>query len=144
MDRAARSWDSVASHTNAFPFLPRWPMNAAPALGGGFVLLQLVQVVIGIGSLVCFVMVLIQMFQRGQTGVGIASIVLSLCGIGPLIALVYGWIKASEWGIQKLMLVWTGLIVIGMVVAGFAVVVGGAAIMNDPEFQKQLQEMQKQ
>ncbi len=119
-------------------------MNAAPALGGGFILLQLFQVVIGIGSLVCFVMVLIQMFQRGQTGLGIASIVLSLCGIGPLIAFVYGWIKASEWGIQKLMLAWTGLIVVGMVVAGLAVAMGGAALMNDPEFQKQLQQIQKQ
>jgi hypothetical protein len=59
-------------------------------------------------SFVCFVVVLIQMFQRGATGMGILCIVLTLCcGIGVLIAFVYGWVKATEWKISNLMIVWT-------------------------------------
>jgi hypothetical protein len=47
----------------------------------------LLQVVGGITSLVCFVMVLVKMFQNGKTGLGIACIVLVFCcGIGGLIA----------------------------------------------------------
>src|SRR5207244_2318083 len=56
----------------------------------------LLQGVAGIASLVCFVMVLIQMFQHGQTGLGIACIVLIFCGVGGLIAFIYGWMKSTE------------------------------------------------
>jgi hypothetical protein len=33
--------------------------------------------------------------------------VLALCGIGVLIAFVYGWIKHREWGIKNIMIAWT-------------------------------------
>ena len=67
-------------------------------------------------SLVCFVMVLIQMFQHGKTGIGIASIVLAFCaGLGMLLAFIYGWMKATEWNIKNVMLAWTACIVIGIV-----------------------------
>ena len=75
----------------------------------------LLQAVVGLGSLVCFILVLIQMFQRGQTGLGIACIVLIFCvGIGALIAFVYGWMKATEWNIKNIMLAWTGCWVVGL------------------------------
>ena len=70
-------------------------------------LLQLIGAVCGIGSLICFILVLVQMFKREQTGLGIACIVLLLCAIGGLIAFIYGWIKAKEWDIQNVMLAWT-------------------------------------
>jgi hypothetical protein len=48
------------------------------------------------------------MFQHGQTGLGIACIVLLFCcGIGGLVAFIYGWVRAREWGITNLMTIWT-------------------------------------
>jgi hypothetical protein len=41
-------------------------------------------------------MVLIQMFQHGQTGLGIACAVTALCGIGILFAFVKGWMKSKD------------------------------------------------
>jgi hypothetical protein len=70
----------------------------------------------GLGSLVCFILVLIQMFQRGQTGLGIACIVLLFCcGIGGLIAFIYGWVKHREWGITNLMMIWSGCVIVGII-----------------------------
>jgi hypothetical protein len=59
-------------------------------------------------TFVCFILVLIQMFKRGSVGVAIACILLFFCcGAGQLLALVYGWVKAGEWKITKLMTVYT-------------------------------------
>jgi hypothetical protein len=82
-------------------------------------LLQILGYVCGIGSLVCFILVLIQMFKRGQTGLGVACIVLAFCcGIGGLVAFIYGWMKAKEWNIQNIMFAWTGFFVVGLVING--------------------------
>jgi hypothetical protein len=70
----------------------------------------------GLGSLVCYVLVLVKMFQHGQTGLGIACLVLTLCcGIGGLIVFIYGWVRAKEWGLQNIMIVWTACVVLGFV-----------------------------
>jgi intracellular septation protein A len=70
----------------------------------------------GLVSLVCFVMVLIQMFQRGYTGMGVACIVLLFCcGIGGLVTFVFGWIKAREWNMVQLMTIWSVAVGIGIV-----------------------------
>jgi hypothetical protein len=83
--------------------------------------------VAGLGSLVCYVLVLIKMFQNGQTGLGIACIVLLLCcGLGGLIAFVYGWIKAGEWGITNIMMIWTVFVVLNI----------ASGIMNPGQFQQ--------
>lgn len=81
------------------------------------VLLNVLQAVVGLASLVCFVMVIIKMFQENATGVAIASLLLLLCGIGALVAFIYGWIKAGEWGITNVMLIWTGCFVGGILLA---------------------------
>ena len=92
----------------------------------------------GIGSLVCFVVVLIQMFKREQTVLGIACIVLTLCsGIGSLIAFVYGWMKSTEWQLQNVMLAWTASIVLQLIGAGILV---GIVL---PESARQIQELQQ-
>jgi hypothetical protein len=78
-------------------------------------LFQVLAAVSGIGSLVCFIMVLVKMFQQGKTGLGIACILLVfLCGIGALVAFIYGWINATEWGIKNVMLAWTACILVGI------------------------------
>lgn len=74
----------------------------------------------GLGMLVCFILVIVTMFQRGSSGVAIASLLLLCCGIGVFVAFVYGWIKSSEWGITRLMTIWTVcliLCIIGNVLA---------------------------
>jgi len=59
-----------------------------------------------LGSLVCFILVVLQMFKREKTGLAIACIVL-ICCIGGLIAFIYGWIKNKEWNITNIMIIWT-------------------------------------
>ena len=89
------------------------------------ILLSILSLVVGLGSLVCFVLVVIQMFKHGQTGLGVISIVLLFCfGIGALIAFIYGWIKANEWNIKNVMLIWTVLIGISILLNIIGVVVG--------------------
>lgn len=61
----------------------------------------------GIVQLVCFILVLMQMFQHGQTGLAIACIVLVFCCIGGLVTYIYGWVKAGEWNLTTVMLIWT-------------------------------------
>jgi len=70
---------------------------------------------VGLASLVCFVLVLIQMFQHRQMALGIVCIVLAFCGIGFLIAFIYGWVKAREWNIQNIMIAWTVCVLIQLV-----------------------------
>jgi hypothetical protein len=79
-----------------------------------------------LGTFICFILVLVQMFQRGETTLGIVCIVLACCGFGFLIAFIYGWVKSGQWGIQNIMLIWTGCIVLS--------IVGGA--LNPAQFQQ--------
>ena len=82
-------------------------------------------------SLVCFIMVLVKMFQRGDTTIGIVSLVLAICsGIGVLIAFVYGWINASRLEIRNVMIVWTISIVASVLLTGAAM---GIAMMQMPQ-----------
>jgi hypothetical protein len=37
------------------------------------------------------------------------------CGIGGLVAFVFGWIKSSEWNAKGIMLIWTIAIIAGIV-----------------------------
>jgi hypothetical protein len=67
--------------------------------------------IVSLIQIVCFILVVVQMFKHNQTGMGVASLVtLILCGLGMLIAFIYGWVKAGEWHINNLMLTWTGAI----------------------------------
>jgi hypothetical protein len=68
-----------------------------------------------IGSVVCFVLVVIQMFQRGQTGLGVATIILAFCGIGFLIAFIVGWINSTAWGIRNVMIAWTVIVILNII-----------------------------
>ncbi len=79
-------------------------------------LLLLLLGVCGIGSVVCYVMVIIKMFSNDESTMGIVCLVTLLCGVGGLIAFVYGWMKSGTWGIQNLMLAWTGCFVVNILV----------------------------
>jgi hypothetical protein len=74
---------------------------------------QLLGFAMGVGALVCYIMVVIQMFKHGRTGPGLISTIgLIACGLGGLFAYIYGWTKAGEWRLKNLMLTWTALIVL--------------------------------
>jgi hypothetical protein len=90
-------------------------------------LIGLLAVVCGIGSLVCLILVIVKMFQKGDTTMGIVCIVTTvLCGIGALITFVYGWMKSGEWDTKNIMLAWTGSIVLGVLLQVALMVMGGA------------------
>ena len=65
---------------------------------------------VALGSLVCFVMVLIKQFQTAGALHGIIGLI--TCGIWTFI---WGWMKASTLNIKNIMLAWTGLIVLSIV-----------------------------
>jgi hypothetical protein len=83
-----------------------------------------------IASLVYFVLVVVQMFKREQTGLAIVCLAtFFLCGgLGELIAFVMGWVKASEWGIKRIMVQWTGVTVATMLL--FCCGLGGVQILG--------------
>jgi hypothetical protein len=95
-------------------------------------LLQLIGGLCGIASLVCYILVIVQMFQRGQTGLAVACLVLLLCGIGWLIAFIVGWMNANAWGIQKIMMIWTACFVVGAVCNGIIFATVGMGMPGVP------------
>jgi hypothetical protein len=88
-------------------------------------LIQILQAILGLVTFVCFVLVLVQMFQHGQTGLGVVCIVLFFCvGIGVLIAFIMGWVNANRWGITNIMMLWTVCIVIEIALAFVGMAMG--------------------
>jgi hypothetical protein len=81
---------------------------------------QGLQYTAGLASLVCFVFVLIAMFQRQQVILAVVCIV--FCGAGVVIAFVYGWLKADEWNLKNVMIIWTIAVVIGFLGGGLSFV----------------------
>jgi hypothetical protein len=59
-----------------------------------------------VGQLVCWILVLVQIFKRQHIALGVVGII---CGI---VAFIYGWIKSREWGIMNIMLAWTACLVL--------------------------------
>jgi hypothetical protein len=78
-------------------------------------MLQVLQGAVGLGVLVCHIMVIVKMFQNGKSGLGIVTILTTCCGIGGLISLIYGWIKADAWNIKTLMIAFTVLWILAIV-----------------------------
>jgi len=68
--------------------------------------------ILGIIWLVCFILVVVKMFQSGQTALGVITIITMFCGVGFLIAFIYGWVKARDWNIRPVMLTWTVVIIL--------------------------------
>ena len=72
-----------------------------------------IQLVLGLCSLACLIIAWVEMFRQGKTGLGIASIILTfVCGIGSLIAFVWGWMNVGG----KVMIAWTILTIASIIV----------------------------
>jgi hypothetical protein len=72
--------------------------------------MQILQLLISLGAFVCFIIVLIKQFQVGGVVHGIIGII--TCGIWTFI---WGWMNSGKAGIKNIMLIWTALIVVGIV-----------------------------
>ena len=112
---------------------------------GGILMLLCVLAFAGLVGLVFFVLVVVEMFKRQQNGLAIACIVLALCtGIGYLIAFVYGWMKATEWNIKKIMLSWTACFAVQLVfVVGILAVGATAAVDANRNANLQMKQMKQ-
>jgi len=71
--------------------------------------LGILAILAGLGSFVCFVIVLVKLFQQEGALKGILGII---CG---LYTLIWGWINAKKLGINTIMLAWTILIVLSII-----------------------------
>ena len=79
--------------------------------------MQIIAIAASLGSLICWIMTLVQMFQKDSVLKGILGII---CGLW---AFVWGWMKAEETGQKNVMIIWSVCILIGIV----ANLMGGAA-----------------
>jgi hypothetical protein len=68
-----------------------------------------------LGSVVCWVMVLIKMFPAEGPLKGILAII---CG---LYAFIWGWINAGRFNLKPIMLGWTVCILVSMLTGGLSV-----------------------
>jgi hypothetical protein len=74
-----------------------------------------------LGAAVCFIIVIIKMFQKGSTGLAIACLLLSLCcGLGGIVAYIYGWLHNRDWDMRNLMLAWTVCIILWVIGSALA------------------------
>jgi hypothetical protein len=74
--------------------------------------------------LVCHIIVIVKMFQHGQTALGIIAIIGTCCLFGLLLTLIYGWMRATQWNIKNVMLAYT---------VGWVLDIAGTA-MNPAQF----------
>ena len=96
--------------------------------------------IFGLIAFVCFIMVVIKMFQNNQTGLGIGSIIgIFVCGIGYIIALIFGWKNKEAWGLQKVMPIFTGSFILCFVLygAGYAILLPKLATQIQQEMERQ-------
>jgi hypothetical protein len=75
--------------------------------------MQILYMVCALGSLICFIIVLIKMFQNAGVLQGILGLICSIW------CFIWGWMNAGKLGIKNIMLIWTVLWVL-CVVLGIA------------------------
>lgn len=79
-------------------------------------MLAAVGMLVGLGSLVCFIMVLIKQFQVAGPMHGIIGII--TCAIWTFI---WGWMNAGKLALRNLMLIWTVCAVLAAVLQGASI-----------------------
>jgi len=76
-------------------------------------------IILGMVALVCAILVAVKMLQNNQTAMGVITIVgLFVCGIGYLLALIFGWQNRKAWGLEKVMPIFTASLILAFVFAG--------------------------
>jgi hypothetical protein len=77
-------------------------------------MLGLLGLLLWLGCIICFVIVLIKMFQTAGLLHGILGLI---CG---LYAFIWGWMNATKLNIRNIMMIWTLLIIVSIIVNGLA------------------------
>lgn len=72
-------------------------------------LLGILAMLVGIGSIICFIIVLIKLFQTEGALKGVLGLICSIY------TFIWGWMNAGKLNIKNLMLIWTILIVLGII-----------------------------
>ena len=73
-------------------------------------MLGILQMITGLGCLICLIIVLIKQFQNAGVVHGIIGII--TCGLWTLI---WGWMNSGKLNIRNIMLIWTLLLIICIV-----------------------------
>lgn len=84
-------------------------------------MLAILAMLVGLGCLICFIIVLIKLFQNEGALKGILGIICSLY------TFIWGWMNADKLGIKNIMLIWTALIIVSLLlnfVFGVAMIPG--------------------
>lgn len=63
--------------------------------------LSIVANLLSLVALVFHILIIVKMFQNGQTGLGVACIIGTFCLFGWIITLIYAWTKGREWNISQ-------------------------------------------
>jgi hypothetical protein len=92
------------------------------------ILLLCIAVLVGLFAFVLQIMLLVKIFKHAGVGLGILGI---FCG--PF-AFIWGWMKAKELGMKKLM-TW---LTISIIVSAIAYGAGTASLVSAPEFRKNI------
>ncbi len=73
-------------------------------------LLQLLNLLLSLGSLACLIMVVIKLFKEKGVAHGILGVI---CG---LYTFIWGWMNATRLGIRNLMMIWTAIFVLNLII----------------------------
>jgi hypothetical protein len=73
-------------------------------------MLGILGLILWLGCLICFIMVLIKLFQENGVLHGILGLI---CG---LYTFIWGWINANRLNIRNIMIIWTLLIIVSIIV----------------------------
>src|SRR5262245_19559043 len=64
---------------------------------------------------ICYLGLVVFFFSKREIGIGVLCTFFFVCTgllpFGVLLALVFGWLKAAQWGLKAFMAVWTLLVV---------------------------------
>lgn len=122
-------------------------MNNPAAAAAAFSPLSMVSTVASLGVLVCFILVVVKMFQNGDKAGGIISIVsLLVCCLGLLfnVNFILGWTKAARWNMKKLMYTYTGFFAVYLLATVLTIPQQISMIQQQIEMIKQQQQQQPQ
>src|SRR5437763_15200022 len=72
-------------------------------------MLGILGLLLWLGCLICFIMVLIKLFEENGLRHGILGLI---CG---LYTFIWGWINANRLNIKNIMIIWTVLIIVSII-----------------------------
>jgi hypothetical protein len=78
------------------------------------IIVSILSGLVGLVNLGIFIMVLIKLFQKEGALKGVLGLICALY------TFIWGWMHATEMNIKTYMLIWTGLIVLNMILGGIS------------------------